>query len=145
MVKSLGVDTYFDIPNVYADELVAYKKEGSAYKIINGRIMGRVQICWFTSFNVRKNDYLELTKEYNESEYPKYDNYDAINVDKTKDIPKDYYEAMGVPVTFLDKYNPKQFEILGIDRYIADNPRYGHRFNLNGKEVYARILIKRKH
>ena len=51
---------------------------------------------------------------------------------------------MGVPITFLDKYNSKQFEILGIDRYIADNPRYGHRFNLNGNEVYARILIKRK-
>ena len=99
---------------------------------------------WFTSFNVHKNEYLELTKEYNESEYPKYDNYDAINVNKVKDIPKDYDGVMGVPITFLDKYNPSQFEIVGIDRYIEDNPNYGRRFTLNGKEIYARILIKRK-
>lgn len=99
---------------------------------------------WFTSFNVHKNEYLELTKEYNESEYPKYDNYDAINVNKVKDIPKDYDGVMGVPITFLDKYNPSQFEIVGIDRYVADNPHYGRRFTLNGKEIYARILIKRK-
>ena len=52
---------------------------------------------------------------------------------------------MGVPVTFLDKYNPEQFEIVGLDRYIEDNPNYGKRFTLNGKETYARILIKHKH
>ena len=51
--------------------------------------------------------------------------------------------VMGVPITFLDKYNPKQFEIIGLDRYVEDNPNFGHRFNLNKKEVYARILIKR--
>ena len=61
-----------------------------------------------------------------------------------KDIPKDYDGVMGVPITFLDKYNPSQFEIVGIDRYVADNPHYGRRFTLNGKEIYARILIKRK-
>lgn len=51
---------------------------------------------------------------------------------------------MGVPITFLDKYNPDQFSILGIDRYIEDNPRYGHRFTVDGRETYARVLIKRK-
>ena len=51
--------------------------------------------------------------------------------------------VMGVPITFLDKYCPEQFEIVGLDRYVEDNPNYGHRFNLNGKEMYARILIKR--
>ena len=107
-------------------------------KLING--LSR----WFTSFNVRSNEYLELTKEYNENEYPKYDNYNAINVNKTKHIPKDYYGVMGVPITFLDKYNRSQFEILGLDRYVDNNPNYGHRFNLNGKEIYARVLIKRK-
>ena len=50
---------------------------------------------------------------------------------------------MGVPITFLGKYCPEQFEIVGLDRYVEDNPNYGHRFNLNGKEMYARILIKR--
>ena len=107
-------------------------------KLING--LAR----WFTSFNVRSNEYLELTKEYNENEYHKYDNYNAININKTKHIPKDYYGVMGVPITFLDKYNPSQFEILGLDRYVDNNPNYGHRFNLNGKEIYARVLIKRK-
>nr|WP_270534395.1 adenine-specific methyltransferase EcoRI family protein [Ruminococcus bromii] len=51
---------------------------------------------------------------------------------------------MGVPITFLDKYNPNQFIIIGLDRYVADNPRFGHRFTVNGKETYARILIKRR-
>ena len=99
---------------------------------------------WFTSFNVRDNDYLHLTKEYSSLGYLKYDNYDAVNVNKVKDIPKDYDGVMGVPITFLDKYSPSQFEIVGIDRYVADNPHYGRRFTLNGKEIYARILIKRK-
>ncbi|MEQ2469734.1 adenine-specific methyltransferase EcoRI family protein, partial [Ruminococcoides intestinale] len=52
--------------------------------------------------------------------------------------------VMGVPITFLDKYNPDQFIIIGLDRYVADNPRFGHRFTVNGKETYARILIKRR-
>ena len=52
--------------------------------------------------------------------------------------------VMGVPITFLGKYCPEQFEIIGIDRYVENNPNYGHRFNLNGKEVYARILIQIK-
>ena len=51
--------------------------------------------------------------------------------------------VMGVPITFLDKYCPTQFEIVGLDRYVEDNPNYAHRFNLNGKKMYARILIKR--
>jgi hypothetical protein len=85
-----------------------------------------------------------LFKNYNKKEYPKYDNYDAIDVSETKNIPQDYDGVMGVPITFLDKYNPEQFEIIGIDRYVEDNPNYGHRFTLKGKETYARILIKRK-
>jgi hypothetical protein len=51
---------------------------------------------------------------------------------------------MGVPLSFLDKYSPEQFEIIGIDRYVKDNPHYGRRFTINGKETYARILIKNK-
>ncbi|MGP1438284.1 MAG: adenine-specific methyltransferase EcoRI family protein, partial [Treponema sp.] len=52
---------------------------------------------------------------------------------------------MGVPISFLDRYNPEQFEIAGLDRYMQDNPRYGHRFTIKGRETYARILIKHKH
>lgn len=102
-------------------------------------------ICWFTNLDIEKrHQNLILFKKFNPSEYPKYDNYDAINVSKISDIPYDYDGYMGVPITFLDKYNPEQFEILGIDRYLKDNPHYGHRFTLNGEEVYARIIIKRR-
>ena len=79
----------------------------------------------------------------NEEYYPKYDNYEAINVNKVVEIPLDYDGVMGVPITFLDKYNPNQFEIIGLDRYVKDNPKFGHRFTINNKETYARILIKR--
>ena len=109
----------------------------------NWRSLGNA--CWFTNLDIAKrHEDLDLYKTYTPEEYPKYDNYDAINVDKTKDIPADYAGAMGVPITFLDKYNPEQFEILGIDRYISDNPDYGKRFKINRKEIYARILIKNK-
>jgi hypothetical protein len=102
-------------------------------------------ICWFTNLDIEKrHEELTLYKKYNPSEYPHYDNYDAINVNTVADIPMDYSGIMGVPITFIAKYNPEQFEIIGIDRYVEDNPRYGHRFSINGKETYARILIKRK-
>lgn len=72
-------------------------------------------VVWFTNLNISKrHEDLILYKQYNPEEYPKYDNYDAINVDKTKDIPMNYDGVMGVPITFMDKYNPEQFEILGI-------------------------------
>lgn len=102
-------------------------------------------VNWFTNLEINKrHENLILFKKYTPEEYPKYDNYDAINVDKTADIPADYNGVMGVPITFLDKYNPEQFEIKGIDRYVEDNPKYGHRFTINGKEIYARILIRRR-
>lgn len=111
-------------------------------KLING--LSR----WFTSFNIRENNYLELSKEYSESVYSKYDNYDAINVNKTKDIPKDYDGIMGVPITFLDKYNPKQFEIIGCSydygRPIGWNKNINMSVSVNGENVYKRLLIKRK-
>ena len=68
---------------------------------------------WFTNLDYKKRheDFI-LYKTYNESEYPKYDHYDAINVNKTKDIPLDYAGPIGVPITFLLKYNPEQFEII---------------------------------
>ncbi|WP_333721489.1 adenine-specific methyltransferase EcoRI family protein [Campylobacter helveticus] len=101
---------------------------------------------WFSNLTHKKrNEILETISSYkkNPEQYPKYDNYDAINVDKTIEIPLDYDGIMGVPITFLDKHNPKQFEIVGIDRYVADNPNYGKRFSINGREIYARILIRK--
>lgn len=86
------------------------------HKIVNGKKMVRVSTsCWFTSLQVSKHkEFITLYKTYNEKEYPKYDNYDAINVNKYTDIPYDYDGCMGVPITFLDKYNPDQFEIVAL-------------------------------
>lgn len=113
-----------------------------------GRKYGKVPaISWFTNIpHSKRNEELILFRKYsgNEAAYPNYDNYDAIEVGKVADIPDDYLGAMGVPITYLDKYNPSQFELLGIDRYIDGNRTPNKRFMLNGKEVYARIVIKKK-
>ena len=72
-------------------------------------------VRWFTNLDhSKRHEELDLFKEYTPEEYPKYYNFNAINIDKTKEIPCDYAGAMGVPITFLDKYNPDQFEILGL-------------------------------
>ena len=92
-------------------------------------------ICWYQSLkNNIDRPKLELTKYYNQVYYPKYDNYDAIEVSKTKNIPIDYTGLMGVPITFLDKYNPEQFEIICSIRPV-----------INGKDKFARLIIRNKH
>ena len=102
-------------------------------------------ICWFTNLEHKKrHEELILFKAYNEDEYPKYDNYNAINVDATNDIPCDYDGTMGVPITFLNIYNPDQFEIIGqMANTCVDDYNKGYPF-INGKKKYARILIRRK-
>lgn len=112
----------------------------------NGQRFIRVKgVRWFTNLDYpQRHEKLPLYKRYSPDEFPRYDNYDAINVNKTADIPYDYDGVMGVPITFMDKYNPGQFEIIELDRYVEDNPKYGHRFTIGGKETYARILIRRK-
>ena len=112
----------------------------------NGDIIAKFgSICWFTNLDIKKrHEEITLYKKYNEEEFPKYDNYDAIEVSKVCEIPKDYDGIMGVPITFLYRYNPSQFEIVGLDRYVEDNPHYGKRFTINNRETYARILIRKK-
>ena len=82
----------------------------------NGKKIARVSTsCWFTNLEVEKHKQeITLYKKYNSVEYPKYENFNAINVNKYTDIPYDYEGAMGVPVTFVDKHNPNQFEIIGL-------------------------------
>ena len=109
-------------------------------------------VRWFSNLTHKKrNEPLETIASYkkNPEQYPKYDNYDAINVDKTIEIPLDYDGVMGVPITFLDKHNPKQFEILGImnsgeknEGIRYPNTKHG-RPVINGKEIYFRILIRK--
>ena len=130
----------FKVPDSYEERSTRFWIDENNKK---WRSMGNV--CWFTNLDIpKRHEDLVLYKKYTPEEYPEYDNYNAINVNKTTDIPYDYDGVMGVPITFLDKYNPEQFEIVGLDRYVEDNPHYGHRFKINGKETYARILIRRK-
>lgn len=85
-------------------------------------------VMWFTNLDLKKrHEEMILIRRYNDSDYPHYDNYDAINVDKTADIPCDYAGVMGVPITFMDKYNPDQFEIVGITKtwFGAASKTYG--------------------
>lgn len=104
---------------------------------------------WFTNLEIKKlYEDLILYKEYSLEDYPKYDNYDAINVDKVKDIPLDYYGVMGVPITFLDKYNPNQFEIVGWTIKGMCNVEFKDLGTSNpmicGKSKYKRLFIRRK-
>ena len=111
------------------------------------RSMGNV--CWYTNLDHEKrHETLPLYKKYTPEEFPKYDNYDAINVNKTSDIPYDYDGVMGVPITFMDKYCPEQFEILGITNHgdMAGIPfANGNCFaEVDGKRMYVRIFIRRR-
>ena len=111
----------------------------------NGKKYIRVKgVRWFTNLDHKKHhEELLLYKKYNAEQYPKYDNYDAIEVGKTKDIPMDYNGIMGVPITFLDKYCPTQFEIVGqMMTTKVTEFNFGYPY-INGKAKYARICIKR--
>ena len=120
----------------------------------DGSIKKFGNVCWFTNMTtVKRNEEFVLTKEYNPINYPEYENYKAIEVDRIVNIPKDYYDVMGVPITFIDKYNPNQFEILGHTsssdkspevEELRTNPKYRNRGLINGKEKYDRVLIRRK-
>ncbi|MBQ7543935.1 MAG: hypothetical protein IJT02_03230, partial [Synergistaceae bacterium] len=129
-----------------------------------GRRLKHIMACWYTNLPITKrHEFLTLLYPYTPEAYPRYDNYDAIEVSRTDRIPMDYDGVMGVPITFLDKYCPSQFEILGITQRgdvpfktrvytSADAPNYG---DLNARAVirdadgtlrstYARLLIRRK-
>ena len=157
---AMGTDMLFQVSDGLAKILVETKKQGSAYRMVNGEVMARSQSCWFTNLEHHKrHERLLLFKAYNPAVYPTYDNYDAIEVSNTKDIPADYEGAMGVPVSFLDKYNPDQFEILGASRtlaramsevarkgtYLQGGPRF-YLSNGDGtyRRMYDRIVIRRK-
>ena len=104
-------------------------------------------ITWFTNLDHKKRHVdLLLYRPYTPEEHPKYDNYVAIEVSKIKNIPMDYDGVMGVPVTFLDSYNPDQFEIVGSNRGVNQDPNgvYGRGSHLNGKETYKRLFIRNR-
>lgn len=91
--------------------------EGKTEKTVNGQKMINVPSIWLTNLDHKKrHEELVLYRRYTPDEYPSYDNFDAINIDKTTEIPADFDGVMGVPITFLDKFNPDQFEIIGITK-----------------------------
>lgn len=110
-------------------------------------------VHWFTNLEIKKrHEELVLYSKYNDSEYPRYDNYDAINVNKTNEIPMDYDGVMGVPITFLDKYNPEQFEIIGATESEGKgfsngiwnkNSKVAQPL-VNGERKYKRVFIRKK-
>ncbi len=113
----------------------------------NGNKIARVSTsCWYTNLDVEKHkEDITLYKKYKSEEYPKYDNYDAININKYTDVPCDYDGPMGVPVTFIDKYNPEQFEILGnLGSYAPDGYSLSSAIYINGNKIFKRILVRNK-
>jgi len=130
-------DREFRVPEHYPLNAAGTRVDELGNKYI--RVKG---VRWFTNLDYKeRHEELMLYRTYNEKDYPRYDNYDAINVDKTKDIPMDYNGIIGVPITFLDKYSPEQFEILGNEYDLNIEKGRGY---VNGKRMYGRVFIKIK-
>jgi len=143
-----GGTKWFQVPDDYDITTESRKK------IVNGiKYFSAGRILWFTNLDtIKRHKNIDLYKKYTPEEFPKYDNYDAININRFIDIPSDYKGAMGVPITFLDKYNPKQFQILSSNDIRLNNkvPFKEHGLikdkdgTINGKPTYVRIVIKNK-
>lgn len=119
----------------------------------NGNLCEGARSFWYTNLDLKRNyQRLDVSKSYSTAEYFEYDNYKAIEVSRTKDIPYNFEGIMGVPITFLSKYNPEQFKIIGADYQVKDgelayiaNKNWKGKFDrayLNGKRLYSRIFIK---
>ncbi|MCZ2101535.1 MAG: adenine-specific methyltransferase EcoRI family protein [Chitinophagales bacterium] len=137
-----GGTKWFEVNDNYDIQTETRKKIENGVKYFS---MGSVN--WFTNLDVyKRHEDLILYKKYSPEIYPKYENYEAIEVSKVSDIPMDYKGIMGVPITFLDKHNPDQFEIVGSNRGVDQDPNgiYGRGAYLNGKEVFKRLFIRNK-
>ena len=133
-------DMAFRVPADYEARETRYWQDETGQK---WRSLGN--ICWFTNLDHKKrHEELDLVCRYSTEAYPKYDNYDAIEVSKVEDIPYDHIGLMGVPITFLTKYNPEQFEIVGVLNHGCDSIFDKAKPILKGKELYSRILIRNK-
>jgi hypothetical protein len=148
--RNINSDMWFEVP------------DGAEYeKVVNGKKVKHIMAIWLTTLEVKKHgEKLALFKKYTPTEYPKYVNYDAIEVGKVAEIPVDYFGAMGVPITFLDKFNPDQFEIIGASHALGKPmhkfAKRGTYTNRGGGSVYLpngdgtyrclydRIVIRKK-
>lgn len=133
-------DREFSVPDSYPLKAANCRIDENGKKYI--RVKG---VRWYTNLEYKERyEDLILYKQYNETDYPKYDSFDAIEVGKTTEIPMDYNGIMGVPITFIDKYNPNQFEIIGELNHGCDNEYDLGKPILNGKEKFPRILIRKR-
>ena len=129
-------DREFGVPSDYPLHAAGCRIDENGNKFI--RVKG---VRWFTNLDYKeRHEDIVLYKKYTPEEYPKYDNFDAINVNKALEIPCDYDGVIGVPITFLDKYNPEQFEIVGNEYELNISKGRGY---INGKRMYSRIFIKK--
>ena len=159
----LGASIHSGDRAFYVPEDYPLDAAGCGIDETTGRKYIRVKgVRWFTNLDIKqRHEEMILVKRYNSEEFPTYVNYDAIEVAKTSDIPCDYSGIMGVPITFMDKYNPDQFEILGYSLDLAypiaecapEGKTYvkgGNCFYLDEgtpqlRRLYDRIVIKNKH
>ena len=133
-------DREFGVPADYPLEAASCRIDSKGQKYI--RVKG---VRWYTNLEYSsRHEKLPLYKAYSSAEFPKYESYDAIEVSKTSDIPMDYDGVMGVPITFMDKYCPEQFEIVGVFNHGSDSEFDLAKPILNGKELYTRIAIRHR-
>lgn len=153
IIGSMNAITYKEIfPYIKNNELWLGMNWVKDFVQPNGEVKKFGNICWYTNIgHSRRNTELDLYKKYSADEYPKYDNYDAIEVSKVTDIPMDYDGVIGVPITFLDKYCPTQFEIVGMAEDNGKGQSYDAKWDglnphcvIHGKNMYKRIFIRKK-
>ncbi|MCH5214605.1 MAG: modification methylase, partial [Muribaculaceae bacterium] len=139
---------WFEVPKDYQSQYI---------KTENGRRLMPIKAVWYTNLDHKKrHEEMILYKSYSPEEYPTYENYDAIEVARTELIPYDYDGEMGVPITFMDKFNPEQFEIIGVSLVLGNKkpkdlpkdkqggPAFYLKLNGEYKRLYDRIVIRRK-
>lgn len=140
----LNGDMKFIVPDYYEPRETRYWVDAEGNK---WRSLGNA--CWYTNLDfAKRHETLLLYKTYNPKDYPRYDNYDAIEVSKAVDIPMDYTGVMAVPITFLNKYNPDQFEIVGCSYNYGRPAGWSENISMTpiikGRSVYKRLLIKNR-
>ena len=158
MVDFLVIGTYNAVSYSNVFPLIKDQEMSLGYNRVGSFIGSQsANAIWFTTLDIDRPPFLELTKSYNDEDYKEFDHFKAINVNRTVDIPCDYYGPLGVPMTFLEKWNPEQFEILDARDYRKNSDlseiKYmdvqmlsggKHRRDVEGKPHYARILIRRR-
>ena len=150
-------DLLFEWPEFMQEEALANGKHGSKFRILDGKVFGRSPSIWFTNLeHAKRHEEYVFIRHYSPSDYPKYQNLEAIDIGKSEDIPEEWHDLMGVPDTFLERYNPEQFEIVGLGcgdlaKQIGVRKNFRGRtdvaLKIDGKDKcpYSRIIIRRRH